>query len=89
MIEEANYDRYKAIRAGHRGTLMRLTKEIDDVLIVEMLNDEHHQKLKVIHRQLEAKAKVLTELDSDIMKCFVNSTRLKEKFRKLILYQPE
>ena len=69
MAEEANRERYKAIRAGHRGALTRLTKEIDEVMAMEMLNNEHHHKLDVMYRQLESKAKLLGELDNDIMKC--------------------
>ena len=34
-----------------------------------MLNNEHYHKLDVMYRQLESKAKVLGELDNDIMKC--------------------
>jgi len=68
MGEEGNYDHYKAIRARYRGALMRLTKEIDNVLAAEMLNNGQHHKLNVAHQQLGAKAKVLIKLDSDIMK---------------------
>ena len=69
MGEEANRERYKAIRAGHRGTLTRLTKEIDDIMAMEKLSDEHYHKLEVMYRQLELKAKVLADLDNEIMKC--------------------
>ena len=68
MGEEANRECYKAIRAGHRGALTRLTKEIDDVMTVETMSDEHYHKLDVMYRQLESKAKVLADLDNDIMK---------------------
>ena len=50
-----DYDRYKAIRARYRGALTRLTKEIDEVMFVEMLNEEHYHKLNIMHHQLEAK----------------------------------
>ena len=69
MTEEANHNRYKAYRAGHRGALTRLTKEIDEVLESKTLNEEHRHKLNIVHQQLEVKAKVLTELDNDVMKC--------------------
>ncbi|XP_065886111.1 uncharacterized protein [Dysidea avara] len=69
MTEEANHNRYKAYRAGHRGALTRLTKEIDEVLASKTLNEEHRHKLNIVHQQLEVKAKVLTELDNDVMKC--------------------
>ena len=49
MGEEANRERYKAIRAGHRGALTRLTKEIDDVMTVETMSDEHYHKLDVMY----------------------------------------
>ena len=41
MGEEANREHYKAIRAVHRGALMKITKEIDDVMAVEALSDKH------------------------------------------------
>ena len=71
MSEETNRERYKAIRAGHRGVLTRLIREIDEVMGVETLGDEHHHKLDVMYRhdQLESKAKILSELDNDVMKC--------------------
>ena len=69
MADEANRERYKAIRAGHRGALTRLTKEIDEVMAVEVLSSEHYHKLDVMYRQLESKAKVLAELDNDLLKC--------------------
>ena len=67
MSEECN--RYKAIRAGHRGALTRLAKEIDEVMTVGMMSEEHYHKLNILRHQLEAKDKTLTELDRDIMKC--------------------
>ena len=33
------------------------------------MSDEHYYKLDVMYRQLESKAKVLADLDNDIMKC--------------------
>jgi len=36
---------------------------------VEVLNEEYYHKLNIMHRQLEAKDKMLTDLDGDIMKC--------------------
>ena len=48
---------------------MRLTKEINEVISVEMLNEEHYHKLSIMLCQLEAKDKMLTDLDRDIMKC--------------------
>lgn len=46
------------------------TKEIDKVMVMENLNNEHHHKLDVMYRQLESKNKVLGELNNDIMKCW-------------------
>ena len=69
MVEEANRECYKAIQAGHRGALTRFTKKIDKVMAVEKLSDEHYHKLDMMYRQLESKAKVLADLDNDIMKC--------------------
>lgn len=51
MSEEANRECYKAIRAGHRGALTRLTKNIDEVMVVETLSDEHHHRLDVMYQQ--------------------------------------
>ena len=59
----------RQFRAGHRGALTRLTKEIDDVMAVETMSNEHYHKLDVMYRQLESKVKVLADLDNDIMKC--------------------
>ena len=39
------------------------------MLVSGTLNEEHRHKLNIVHRQLEAKAKVLAELDNDVMKC--------------------
>ena len=70
MGEEANREHYKAIRAEHRGALMKITKEIDDVMAVEALSDKHYHKLNVMYWQLESKAKVLADLDNEVMKCY-------------------
>ena len=67
MAEEANHEHYKVIQSRHRGALMRLTKEIDKVMAVEMLNNEHHHKLDVMYQHLESKAKVLGELDNVVI----------------------
>ena len=64
-----DYDCYKAVRAGHRGALTRFMKEINEVMSVEVLNEEDYQKLNTMHRQLETKDKMLTDLDRDIIKC--------------------
>jgi len=80
MSEE--YDRYKAIRARHRGALMRFAKEIDKVMTVEIMNEEYYHKLNILHRQLEAKDKILTELNRDIMKCF-NLSEIKKEVQEV------
>ena len=67
MAEEVNCECYKAIWAGHQGALTRLTKEIDEVMAVEMLNNEHHHKLDMIYRQLESNARVLGEFDNGVV----------------------
>ena len=69
MAEEVNCECYKAIWAGHQGALTRFTKEIDEVMAVEMLNNKHHHKLDEMYWQLESNARVLGELDNDIMQC--------------------
>lgn len=47
--------------------MTRLTKEIDEVMAVEMLNNEHHHKLDMIYRQLESNARVLGEFDNGVV----------------------
>jgi len=71
MDEEtkARLDRCRAIRGGHRGVVTKLTKEIDEILSQEMLNEEHYIRLNVIDRQLEAKSSVLADLDKEVLGC--------------------
>ena len=42
LSEEANHECYKAFCSGHRGVLMRLTKETDKAMAVEMLSNKHY-----------------------------------------------
>ena len=68
---------------GNLGWTQRSTDEThqrNKVLVVEMLSNEHHHKLNVMYRQLGSKAKVLAELDNDI----VNSEILKGRSKNLM-----
>jgi len=48
---------------GHQAVVTNLTKEINEILLQEMLAEEHCIRLSVIGRQLEAKSSILANLD--------------------------
>ena len=48
-------DRLKAFRGGHRGVLMKLAKEVDDLLADEPLSNKAAARLNVVREQLEEK----------------------------------
>ena len=67
--------RLKAVRGGHQGVLMKLAKEVDDLVADETLSDEATARLNVVCKQLEGKMKVLTNLDGKIVSlCQVDDT---------------
>ena len=49
--------------------MTKLAREIDEILALELLTEDHHVRLKVLHRQLETKSIVLAELDKEIFSC--------------------
>ena len=64
---KAKLDRCRAIRRGHRGVVTKLTREIDEILQQETLNDEHYTRLNVIDHQLETKLSILANLDKEVL----------------------
>ena len=60
-------DRLKKVRRGHRGVLIKLTREIKG--LVESTEPEPNQvsRLKIMYEQLEGKMKVFSNLDGEIV----------------------
>ena len=58
--------RCKAVRIAYRGVATKLTRETDKTFALESLIEDHHARLRVLHRQLETKSAVLAELDKGI-----------------------
>ena len=71
-------ERLRAIQGEHRGGVTRLTKQIDDLLAVELVG-ESIAKLSVLLQQLNNKFDKLQVIDHDIM----NVCKLKEIEREL------
>ena len=65
---KAKLDRCKAVLRAHRGVTTKLTREIDELLALESLSEDH-ARLRVLYRQLETKSAVLAELDKEIFSC--------------------
>ena len=59
-------ERLRAIRGGHRGVVTRLTKQIDELLAVELVG-ESVSKLNVLLQQLNNKFDKLQDIDHDII----------------------
>ena len=53
---KAHFDRSKAMRRAHRGAITKFTKEVDELLSETTILEDIHTRLRVIFRQLEAKA---------------------------------
>ena len=51
-------DRLKAVRGSHQGVLIKLTKEVDNLLADETLSNEATAHLNIVCEQLEGKMKV-------------------------------
>ena len=66
-------ERMRSIRGGHRGVVTKIVKEVDDLLSAEgPMNAERVSRLNVKLQQLEAKLKVLSDIDKEILsKCNV------------------
>ena len=67
-------ERVRSIRGGHRGVVTKVVKEVDDLLSTkEALDAERVSRLNVKLQQLEAKLKVLGDIDKEILsKCKVD-----------------
>ena len=66
-------ERMRSIHGGHRGVVTKIVKEVDDLLSAEgPMNPERVRRLNVKIQQEEAKLKVLSDIDKDILsKCNV------------------
>ena len=66
-------EQMRSIRGGHRGVVTKIVKEVDDLLSAEgPMNAERVSRLNVKLQQLEAKLKVLSDIDKEILsKCNV------------------
>ena len=64
-------ERVRSIRGGHRGVVTKVIKEVNDLLLTEEpLDAERISRLNVKLQQLEAKLKVLGDIDKEILsKC--------------------
>ena len=58
-------DRLRARRRGHRGVCTKLEKQA--IELIGIPESDNLEKCKVIARQLEAKLKLLSEIDDEIL----------------------
>ena len=56
-------ERLKAVRAGHRGVITKLTRELDEAL-TGSATGEKVGRLNVIYEQLQNKLSVLQKIDN-------------------------
>ena len=59
-------DRLKAVRAGHRGVITKLTRELDEAL-TGTVSGEMVGRLNVIYEQLQNKLNVLQKIDNEVL----------------------
>ena len=64
-------DRLKAVRRGHRGVLTKLTREVDEIVSEAeegvCADPTKVSRLNVIYEQFDAKMKVFSNLDGEIV----------------------
>jgi len=60
-------DRQKAVRAGHRGVITKLTRELDEALTGDAASGEKVGRLNVIYEQLQNKMSVLQKIDNEVL----------------------
>jgi len=60
-------DRQKAVRAGHRGVITKLTRELDEALTGDAASGEKVGCLNVIYEQLQNKLSVLQKIDNEVL----------------------
>ena len=58
---KARCDRARAVRRTNRGVVTKLVKEVDKIIGTDPLTDEGTARLKVIFKQLEGKATIISE----------------------------
>ena len=59
-------DRLKAVRAGHRRVVTKLTREVDEALNEAEAGDKV-SRLNVIYEQLQTKLNVLQKIDNEVL----------------------
>ena len=60
-------ERLKAVRAGHRGVITKLTRELDEALTSSPATGEKVGHLNVVYEHLQSKLTVLQKIDNDIL----------------------
>ena len=60
-------ERLKAVRAGHRGVITKLTRELDEALTSGTATGEKVGRLNVIYEQLQNKLSVLQKIDNEVL----------------------
>ena len=55
------------IRGGNRGIITKATREIDELLLGEMMTSESVDRLNVLLQQLNNKMHVLQDIDHEIL----------------------
>jgi len=53
LFSQMDLDRQKAVRAGHRGVITKLTREVDEALTGDAASGEKVGGLNVIYEQLQ------------------------------------
>ena len=63
---KAKCDRARVVRRANRGVVTKLVKEVDEIIGTDRLNAEGAARLKVILKQLDGKAIIISEFDREI-----------------------
>jgi len=72
-------DRLKAVRAGHRGVITKLTRELDEALTSGTATEEKIGRLNVIYEQFPNKPSALQKKidNEDLAQCTVDDIECK------------
>jgi len=63
---KARCDRARVVRRANRGVVTKLVKEVDEIIGTDRLTAEGSARLKVIFKQLNGKATIISEFDREI-----------------------
>jgi len=63
---KARCDRARVVRRANRGVVTKLVKEVDKIIGTDRLTAEGSARLKVIFKQLDGKATIISEFDREI-----------------------